>query len=194
MAFTVRVDDGKLAPDLGSNAHVRSSSPQKSPSLRRPRLKNPLLPPSVVTLSKRPRMMNNISITGSPSLTITCRYAQWLVSTKQTPLSEKASIEQQMDNSRRSMVLQIGRSTYMTSKHIPHQIHRNEVKSEVASQISLGNLSRIYDKFTSSEHSRRRRDISGSELKTDADEIDSIKNCSQHNSSSCKLIINSQTI
>ncbi|KAK3029384.1 hypothetical protein RJ639_037907 [Escallonia herrerae] len=66
-AFTVRVDGGKLEPALGSRAHVRSSSPQKSPSFKTPRLKNPLLPPSVVTLSRRPRIMKSISFTGSPS-------------------------------------------------------------------------------------------------------------------------------
>ncbi|KAK2986505.1 hypothetical protein RJ640_021380 [Escallonia rubra] len=71
-AFTVRVDGGKLEPALGSRAHVRSSSPQKSPSFKTPRLKNPLLPPSVVTLSRRPRIMKSISFTGSPSRTTDC--------------------------------------------------------------------------------------------------------------------------
>ncbi|KAK6944347.1 hypothetical protein RJ641_025449 [Dillenia turbinata] len=70
IAFTVRVDDGRFEPDLGSRAQVRSSSPQKSLSLSKLRLKNPLLPPSVVTLSRRPRMMKSISSTGSPSRTM----------------------------------------------------------------------------------------------------------------------------
>nr|GLL21396.1 hypothetical protein CR513_22217 [Ipomoea trifida] len=69
-AFTVRVDGGKFAPAFGSSAHVRSSSPQKSLSFRMPRLKKPLLPPSVVTLSMRPRMTKSISSTGSPSRTM----------------------------------------------------------------------------------------------------------------------------
>nr|GMC77788.1 hypothetical protein CR513_22217 [Ipomoea batatas] len=69
-AFTVRVDGGKFAPAFGSSAHVRSSSPQKSLSFRMPRLKKPLLPPSVVTLSMRPRMTKSIPSTGSPSRTM----------------------------------------------------------------------------------------------------------------------------
>nr|GMC73568.1 hypothetical protein CR513_22217 [Ipomoea batatas] len=75
-AFTVRVDGGKFAPAFGSSAHVRSSSPQKSLSFRMPRLKKPLLPPSVVTLSMRPRMTKSISSTGSPSRTIVSRLNQ----------------------------------------------------------------------------------------------------------------------
>uniref|UniRef100_A0A3Q7H2P7 Uncharacterized protein n=1 Tax=Solanum lycopersicum TaxID=4081 RepID=A0A3Q7H2P7_SOLLC len=69
-AFTVRVEDGRLEPDFGSSAQVRSSSPQKSLSFNKLRLKKPLLPPSVVTLSRRPRMMKSISSTGSPSRTM----------------------------------------------------------------------------------------------------------------------------
>ncbi|URE20143.1 hypothetical protein MUK42_37649, partial [Musa troglodytarum] len=68
--FTVLVEVGRLPPDLGSKAQVNSSSPQKSRSFRKLRLKNPLLPPSVVILSSRPRMMKTISSTGSPSLRI----------------------------------------------------------------------------------------------------------------------------
>ncbi|CAA7398683.1 unnamed protein product [Spirodela intermedia] len=54
-AFTVLVEDGRLPVDLGSRAHVSSSSPQKSPGLR---------------LSNLPRMMKSISVTGSPSRTM----------------------------------------------------------------------------------------------------------------------------
>ncbi|WVZ82215.1 hypothetical protein U9M48_029502, partial [Paspalum notatum var. saurae] len=70
IAFTVRVDDGKLTVGLGTRAHPRSSSPQKSPGLRVIELKKPVRPPSVVELSSLPRMINNISVTGSPSRTI----------------------------------------------------------------------------------------------------------------------------
>ncbi|CAA7398843.1 unnamed protein product [Spirodela intermedia] len=48
MALTVRVDDGRLAVGRGSRAHVRSSSPQKSPGPIRQELKNPVRPPLVV--------------------------------------------------------------------------------------------------------------------------------------------------
>nr|GMD11913.1 hypothetical protein CR513_22217 [Ipomoea batatas] len=68
-AWTVRVEGGRLEPAFGSSAHVSSSSPQKSLSVRMPRLKKPLLPPSVVILSILPRMTKSISWTGSPSRT-----------------------------------------------------------------------------------------------------------------------------
>ncbi|CAA6668066.1 unnamed protein product [Spirodela intermedia] len=69
-ARTVLVEEGRFDPDLGSSAQVNSSSPQKSRSFRTLWLKNPLRPPSVVILSRRPRMMKSISSTGSPSLTM----------------------------------------------------------------------------------------------------------------------------
>lgn len=70
IVFTVRVENGRLSPDLGSSAQVKSSSPQKSPSFSKPRLKNPLLPPSVVTLSSRPCIIKSILTTGYPSRTM----------------------------------------------------------------------------------------------------------------------------
>ncbi|CAA7408668.1 unnamed protein product [Spirodela intermedia] len=69
-AFTVLVEEGRLEDELGSRAQVRSSSPQKSPPLRKSALKKPVLPPLVVALSSVPRMMNSISSTGSPSRTM----------------------------------------------------------------------------------------------------------------------------
>ncbi|GER27772.1 pantothenate synthetase [Striga asiatica] len=66
----MRVEEGRFEADFGSRAQVKSSSPQKSPSFKRLRLKNPLRPPSVVTLSRRPRMRKIISSTGSPSRTM----------------------------------------------------------------------------------------------------------------------------
>ena len=69
-AFTVRVEEGRVALDLGIKAQVSSSSPQKSPGLRVMELKNPDLPPLVVELSNCPLMTNSISFTGSPSRTM----------------------------------------------------------------------------------------------------------------------------
>ncbi|CAN6460210.1 unnamed protein product [Victoria cruziana] len=57
-ALTVLVEDGS------------SSSPQKSPGFRVVELKKPVLPPLVVELSSCPRIMNSISVTGSPSRTM----------------------------------------------------------------------------------------------------------------------------
>ncbi|KAF3782622.1 hypothetical protein EJ110_NYTH33802 [Nymphaea thermarum] len=69
-ALTVLVEDGRLPVDLGSKAHESSSSPQKSPGFKAVELKKPVLPPLVVELSSCPRIMNSISVTGSPSRTM----------------------------------------------------------------------------------------------------------------------------
>lgn len=55
IVLTVLVDDGYLSPELGSNAHVSNSSPQKSPGFKMIELKKSTLPPSVEQLSKCPR-------------------------------------------------------------------------------------------------------------------------------------------
>lgn len=67
LASTVLVEIGRLEEDFGSKAHVRSSSPQKSPALRSAQLKKPVLPPLVVIVAKFPRIIKSISSTGSPS-------------------------------------------------------------------------------------------------------------------------------
>lgn len=66
----MRVEEGKLRLEEGIRAHVRSSSPQKSPGLSVMELKNPERPPFVVELSSWPRIMKSISFTGSPSRTM----------------------------------------------------------------------------------------------------------------------------
>ncbi|KAK6912108.1 hypothetical protein RJ641_024201 [Dillenia turbinata] len=68
--LTVRVDEGRFRLELGINAHVNNSSPQKSPGPRVMELKKPDRPPLVVELSSWPLMMNSISVTGSPSRTM----------------------------------------------------------------------------------------------------------------------------
>ena len=67
---TVLVEMGRFAEELGSKAHVRSSSPQKSPALSSEELKKPVLPPFVVAVARFPRIMKSISSTGSPSQTM----------------------------------------------------------------------------------------------------------------------------
>ncbi|TVU33294.1 hypothetical protein EJB05_25104 [Eragrostis curvula] len=68
--FAVLVEQGRVEAELGSSAHVRSSSPQKSPASRTLELKKPVCPPFVVILSRDPLMMKSISFTGSPSRTM----------------------------------------------------------------------------------------------------------------------------
>ncbi|RDX95284.1 hypothetical protein CR513_22217, partial [Mucuna pruriens] len=67
---TVLVEMGRFEEEVGSRAHVRSSSPQKSPAFSSDELKKPVLPPFVVAVASFPRMMNSISSTGSPSRTM----------------------------------------------------------------------------------------------------------------------------
>ncbi|KAG9152510.1 hypothetical protein Leryth_016436, partial [Lithospermum erythrorhizon] len=67
VAFTERVDDGRITLGRGSRAHVSNSSPQKSLGPMLIELKKPVRPPFVVYESRFPRMMNSISFTGSPS-------------------------------------------------------------------------------------------------------------------------------
>jgi hypothetical protein len=49
---TVLVEIGKFEEVVGSKAHVRSSSPQKSPALSSEELKKPVLLPFVVAVAK----------------------------------------------------------------------------------------------------------------------------------------------
>ena len=67
---TVVVEMGRFEEELGSKAHVRSSSPQKSPAWRIEELKKLVLPPYVVRVASFPRIMKSISSTGSPSRTM----------------------------------------------------------------------------------------------------------------------------
>ena len=93
MALTVLVDEGRLEPAFRSGAYVRTSSPQKSPSFSNPRLKNPILPPSVVTLSKRPRIMNSISsdYIGTLCINLALKRSQMVSSKRLSLLANKGT-------------------------------------------------------------------------------------------------------